>query len=234
MRFLKIITIFFILLQVSGFSQRHSELGIFGGTSYYLGELNPSKQIVNKVNPVAGVFFRKNTSTRYALRFGANYGKISAEDNNVNTPFSDFRKLSFSSSLIEGYGIFEFNFLPYEIGNYRTSPFSPYVFIGAAAFIVNPELENDGGIYTSSTGALTSFSIPFGTGIKFNLAGNWGASIEWGMRKTFTDEIDGLSPTYFGGYQLSNSQNKDWYSIIGITLNYKILTQSDHCPGVIN
>lgn len=233
MRFLKLISITFILTQ-SVYGQHHSELGILGGTSYYLGELNPSKQVVNKINPAIGVFYRKNTSKRYALRFGLNYAKLSASDEITATSFSDFRQLSFSTSLYEGYGILEFNFLPYEIGGYRSSPFSPYVFIGVAGFIVNPEVENDGGYYTESSGALTTFSIPFGAGIKFDLGRNWGVGIEWGMRKTYTDEIDGLSPEYYGGYQLSNSQNNDWYSILGITLNYKILTQSDHCPGVIN
>lgn len=205
-----------------------------GGTTYYLGELNPSKHFVNEINPAIGLFYRKNTSNRYALRLGANYGKISASDKIANTAFNDFRQLSFSSNLLEGYGILEFNFLPFEIGNYRTSPFSPYVFIGAAVFMVNPDIENDGGNSTSSTGSLTTFSIPFGLGFKFDVARNWGVGIEWGMRKTYTDKIDGLSQTYFGGYQLSNSQNNDWYSVLGITLNYKILTESDHCPGVIN
>ena len=54
------------------------------------------------------------------------------------------------------------------------------------------------------------------------------------MRKTFTDEVDGLSETYVNTYQLSNSQNKDWYSIVGITLNYKILTKDARCIGVVN
>ena len=216
------------------FSQRHSEIGLMGGTSYYLGELNHSKQIINKVNLSVGLFYRKNTSNRYALRFGANYGKISASDKFNNLSFNDFRQLSFSSSLLEGYGVLEFNFLPFEIGNYRTSPFSPYVFIGAAIFLVNPEIENEGTIAISSSGGLTSFSIPFGLGFKFDLGGNWGLGVEWGMRKTYTDEIDGLSQTFNSGYQLSNSQNNDWYSILVITLNYKILTESDHCPGVIN
>ena len=62
--------------------------------------------------------------------------------------------------------------------------------------------------------------------------GNMGINIEWGVRKTFTDEIDGLANTYTNGYQMSNSKNNDWYSFGGITLNYKILTKTDRCPIV--
>ena len=222
-----------MLLSFIGLSQ-HTEIGIIGGTSYYLGEINPSKQVINKVNPALGVFYRKNLSKRYALRFGANYAKVSATDDITATEISNFRQLSFSSTILEGYGILEFHFLPYQIGNYTTYNYTPYVFIGAAVFRSSPTVENNGGYYTESQGSIIAPSMPFGVGLKFDIAGNVGMSLEWGMRKTWTDGIDGLSESYQSGYQLSNTQNKDWYSIVGITLNYKILTQSDHCPGVIN
>ncbi|MCB0402816.1 MAG: hypothetical protein KDD41_12080 [Flavobacteriales bacterium] len=234
MRFINRLVISLFLFIPSVTMAQHSEIGILGGTAYYLGELNPGMQVSNKINPAVGVFFRKNTSKRYALRFGANYAKIGASDQITSTTWSNFRQLSFSSSLLEAYGILEFNFLPYQINNYTTNSYTPYVFIGIAGFMVSPEVQNEGVLSTTAGGSFIAPSIPFGLGLKFNLSGNMGMAIEWGMRKTYTDEIDGLSESYLGGYQLSNSQNNDWYSILGITLNYKILTESDHCPGVIN
>ncbi len=231
MRFYKSIIVFFFLFSVAATGQ-HSEIGFLGGSSYYLGELNPSAQVINKVRPALGVFYRKNTSKRYALRFGVNYAQLAATDKFSSTELSQFRQLSFSSNLLEGYGILEFNFIPYQINNYTTSSFTPYVFIGAAAFWVKPSVE--GGTTELEKGDVIAPSMPFGFGVKFNFIRNLGLAVEWGMRKTFTDEIDGLSETYNSGYQLSNTQNKDWYSIVGITLNYKILTKTDHCPGVIN
>ena len=233
MRLAILIIIVFLLHSIKGQSQ-NSEIGFFGGTSYYLGELNPGIQVVNKIRPALGVFYRKNTSKRYALRIGANYGRLAASDNMNSTELSSFRQLSFSSGILEAYGVLEFNFIPYQINNYSTSSFTPYVFIGAAVFRASPDIENNGSLVASSKGAIIAPSIPFGLGLKFNFVGNLGLSLEWGMRKTFTDEIDGLSESYDGGYQLSNTQNKDWYSFVGITLNYKILTKTDHCPGVIN
>ena len=135
---------------------------------------------------------------------------------------------------MEAYGLLEFNFIPYQINNYATSSFTPYVFIGVAVFMVNPKIESTASATFESQGIVIAPSMPFGLGIKFNLINNLGVAIEWGMRKTITDQIDGLSETYIEGYQLSNTQNNDWYSIIGISLNYKILTKSDHCPGAIN
>ncbi len=233
MRFQKLIVLIFLSSSFIGFGQ-HSEIGLLAGTSYYLGEINPSKHVINKVNPAFGVFYRRNLSKRYSLRAGGNYARLSASDDITATDLSNFRRLSFSASLLEGYGILEFNFLPYQINNYTTYSYTPYVFIGAAIFRASPNVDNEGiySLYSSET--VTSVSMPFGMGFKFDVGGNLGMAIEWGMRKTWTDQIDGLTESYNWGYQLSNNQNKDWYAIVGITLNYKILTQSDHCPGVIN
>lgn len=233
MRFPKLIFFYFLLLSVITYSQ-HSELGLIVGTSYYLGEINPSKHVINEPNPAIGVFYRKNLSKRYALRFGANYGRLSASDDITATSLSQYRQLSFSASLLEGYSVLEFNFLPYQINNYTTYSYTPYVFIGVAGFRTSTEIENNGVYFVEKNESVTSVSMPFGMGFKFDLTGNLGMAIEWGMRKTWVDGIDGLTESYDWGYQLSNTQNKDWYSILGITLNYKILTDSDHCPGVIN
>lgn len=227
----KFVSICLLLIAINTYSQ-HSEVGVFGGIAYYNGELNPSIQLINEVNPVIGLFYRKNLSTRYALKYGANYGKISATDRLNSSDLSSFRDLSFSASILDAYGILEFNFLPYQINNDRTTAYSPYVFIGLAAFRVNPTIENSNEITT--TGTKYGPAIPFGAGIKFNFIENLGMSIEWTFRKTFSDEIDGLPPTYLSGYQLSNTQNNDWYSFFGITLNYKFLTESDVCPDVFN
>jgi len=213
---------------------QHSEVGFLLSTSYYIGELNQTGQAVNKPNLGVGIFYRKNLSTRYSYRIGANYGKLSASDNFYSSGLSEWRQLSFSGNLFEGHALFEFNFLPYQINNRRTSPFSPYVFIGIAMYGITPEVEIGTVGRVSKAESIIAPSIPFGMGIKFNLAHNMGVSVEWGMRKTFSDEIDGLPPTFVGGYQLSNSKNNDWYSFLGLTLNYKFLTQKDRCPGAVN
>jgi hypothetical protein len=229
MKFYRLILICFSFLSLLGFGQ-NSEIGIIGGTSYYLGEINPSAQIINEINPAAGIFYRKNTSKRYAYKIGANYAKIAATNKSSSIEFNQFKELSFSSDLIEAYGILEFNFIPYQINNYTTSSFTPYVFIGVAVFMANPQIENTASTSISSQGNVIAPSMPFGLGIKFNLINNLGLALEWGMRKTITDRIDGLADTYIEGYQLSNTQNNDWYSIVGISLNYKFLTKGEVCP----
>ena len=93
-----IIVYIFLFLNSFLFCQ-NSEIGFFGGTSYYVGELNPTIQIINKVRPTIGAFYRKNLNTRYALRVGINYGKLAASDDFNLTELSKFRKLSFTSDI---------------------------------------------------------------------------------------------------------------------------------------
>lgn len=231
---LKYLLSYFLLLISTSLFAQHSELGFFGGTSYYIGELNQTGQAANQPNLSIGVFYRKNLSTRYSYRIGANYGKLAADDSFYSDGLSEWRQLSFSGRIIEGNALFEFNFLPYQINNNSTSSFSPYVFIGFAIFGITPEVKSEVTRKMNKAETIVAPSVPFGMGIKFNLAQNTGLSIEWGMRKTFTDEIDGLPDTFVGGYQLSNSKNNDWYSFLGITISYKFLTKNDICPGVVN
>jgi len=234
---MRFIQFFSLVLFLSGFSLygQHSEIGINLGVSYYIGEINPELHVINKVRPSAGLFYRMNTSKRYSLRFGVNYASLAASDAMSASRFADYRGLSYGADLYEGYGILEFNFIPYQLNNYATSDFTPYVFIGLAGFYVRPNVGPDLEKFIDETiDELAAPSVPFGLGIKFNFIDYLGIGVEWGMRKTFTDEIDGLPPTYADGYQLSNTQNNDWYSILAITLNYKFLTKRDRCPGAIN
>ena len=235
MDFKKVIFFIFTLISFS-VSGQHSEIGLTVGSSYYIGEINPSLHLVNKIRPSVGVFYRKNSNKRYSLRGGVNYASLSASDNFISTNLGDYRDLSFSANLFEGYGILEFNFIPYQINNDRTSPFTPYVFIGVAMFYADIQVDQNlkSLVEEEVIEDLTAPAVPFGLGIKFNFIENFGLGIEWGLRKTFTDKLDGLHPQYSNDYQLSNTQNNDWYSIVGITLNYKFLTKRDICPGVIN
>jgi len=233
MKLNQIFCLLFLLTSNYIYSQ-NSEIGFFGGTAYYNGEINPDLQVANEIRPVGGMFYRKNLNKRYALRFGANYGRLAAQEKLNATTISKYRQLSFFSSIMEAYGTLEFNFLPYQLNNHATSTFTPYAFIGIGVFRVNPKVAQNNISDNNSTGSTISPSLPFGVGIKFTLAKNLGLGIEWTTHKTLTDKIDGLPKTYLNGYQLSNSGNNDWYSFLGITLSYNFLSDSDVCPSVIN
>lgn len=272
-----LIIIIFILGSVnqakSQVYKKYSELGLYGGVSYYLGDLNPAKQFF-MVRPGIGLVYRFNPSRRFTWQFHGIYSSVQAYDSRADNDFQINRNLSFRSRIIEVAGSLQFNFFDYEIGNSET-PATPYIFVGIAGYNFNPKAEmNDNWVDLQSLGtegqgsglksapkpySLLGVSIPFGIGFKFHALGRLGVSIEWGMRKTYTDYLDDVSATYVEqdilfankgldaalfadrsilnpgdsnkNRQRGNSTTNDWYSFAGITLSYKLSTGKSQCAA---
>jgi hypothetical protein len=267
-----------LLTTFTGFAQRYkksTEIGVFVGGSYYIGDLNPTTQFLF-TKPAGGFVVRYNFNPRLSARANAFFGSIEGHDSYSDSPAQQQRNLSFKSPITELSAQLEFNFLDYEIGNEKRK-FSPYIFFGLAGFKFNPQGEYKNNwvdlqpLGTEGQGLaggaskkkykLTQMSIPFGVGIKANLSRNIGISIEWGMRKTFTDYLDDVSTKYYDpaklaaahgamaaalsdpsigtdphysnvGRQRGNPTNKDWYSFAGIVLTVKLKPPREKCPGV--
>ena len=197
-----------IILTATTFAQRH-EFGIFAGGSYYLGDLNESKQF-GMINPAGGLVYRYAINPRWALKFNAHYGSIAANDK-ITNPDMKHRNLHFKSTLADIGGQLELNFLEYVTGSEQRR-FAPFIFLGFSVFRFNPKAEYDGKWYelqplgTEGQGttrypdrkpySLTSVGIPFGFGFKFSIGQNTSLALEWGLRKTFTDYLDDVSTTY--------------------------------------
>lgn len=184
-----------------------SELGITGGLTYYIGDLN-TKHYYN-AKPGFGLVYRYNFNERYAFRLQGLYSRLEAFDSDSPDPNAQYRNLSFTTSLIEVAGLLEINFFPYRAGKEKKS-WTPFIFLGAAYFRVNPQADLNGvrfdlaplgteGQGTSAGAnepyALDHLAYPFGAGLKFNLK-RVDIQLEWGLRKTKTDYIDDVSGSY--------------------------------------
>ena len=168
--------------------------------------------------PAGGVFYRYNLHPRQALRASLFLGGIHAKDQDFNNSFQINRDASFSGSVAEFALQFEFNFLPYSTFG-RPFDFSPYFAAGAGVTYFNSE-------------SASTFKpvIPFSVGIKTNIYKNLGLEAEYGFRKTFYDNFDGLkdlvAPSDNGWMH-----NNDWYSFAGISLTWKIYNKLAGCPA---
>ena len=91
----------------------------------------------------AGAIARYNFNTRLSLKFGANYGNVSATDVDAENTFERARNLHFKSTIFDGTFQFEFNFLNYVHGS-TDEFFTPYLFAGASVFYFNPKAEYQG------------------------------------------------------------------------------------------
>lgn len=271
--FIAIVSTFTVLSQPKN---RSSELGLFLGANYYIGDLNPLGHFNQFTKPAGGVVFRYNFNERLAARGNLYYGSIEGDDSFSNSASQQQRNLSFNSKIIELSSQLEFNFLNYLIGD-DNKLFSPYIFAGLAGFKFNPKANINGswvelqplgtegqGLNNGATKRKykrTQISIPFGVGIKTNLSARIGLSVEWGMRKTFTDYIDDVSKRYYDpavlavkrgataanlsdpsigtdpnfsnvGRQRGNAITKDWYVFSGIALTVKFKQKIKKCYGV--
>ena len=197
-----------------------------------------------------------------------------AHDKDSDSDWQQNRNLHFRSDIFEVSGQIEINFLSYEIGDQRRY-FTPYLFLGIGVFRFNPQAELNGRWFdlqplgTEGQGIdgfenrypLTQVSIPFGVGYKFNLWGSFGAAVEWGIRRTFTDYLDDVSTNYVNpsilqeengplaaeladrsfvalgadgtntDMQRGETNRNDWYIFTGFMITYKIGQPRIKCPG---
>ncbi len=218
-----IIILFFSF--VSLHAQRN-EIGPFLGTSYYLGDLNPSKHFL-LTKPACGLVYRYILNQRWALKMSGLYGSVEGSD--AKAKFNEKRNLSFKSPLFEVSSQIELNFLPYATGNKEKNYFTPYIFAGISVFSFKPKAKYNGTWYnlqplgtegqgTSSSGvkpySLMKVSFPFGLGFKYSIGDNISIGAEWGIRKTTTDYLDDVSTTYADPVVLS-AEHGDIAAILG-------------------
>jgi len=204
-KFLIIIITFFCFLSAQA---QRNEVGVLLGTTYYLGDLNPSKQFF-LTKPAGGLLYRYIFNSRWALKLDGIYGSVAGDD--AKAKFNEKRNLSFKSSIFEFSSQLELNFLPYITGNTKKDYFTPYIFGGIGVFGFKPKANYNGTWYnlqplgTEGQGTSTSdlqryslmkVSFPFGLGFKYSVGKYFCIGFEWGLRKTTTDYLDDVSTTY--------------------------------------
>jgi len=205
-----------ICISFTAAGQRNSDYGIFSGISTYMGDINPGRLFYSPL-PAAGVFYRYNLHPRQALRGNFFAGGLKADDLDFDNSFQKSRAASFSGMIGELAVQFEFNFLPYTTQG-KLWDFTPYFAAGTGVVFINT--------------ATVTFKpvIPFSVGFKANIHKNMGLEAEYGFRKTFYDNFDGLkdlvAPSDYGWLH-----NNDWYSFAGIAVTWKIYSKLAGCPA---
>ena len=208
----KLIWVFiFAFMPLVIFSQRKADYGIFGGVSSYFGDINTSK-ILYLPRPAAGVFYRYNLHPRHSLRASLFAGGLSADDADFNNLFQQNRSASFSGMVTELALQFEFNFFPYATDGKKWNS-TPY-FAGGV------------GVSTVDTKEVVFCPvIPLSFGFKINIKRNIGLEAEYGFRKTFYDNFDGLIMPPDNVW----THNNDWYTFTGICITWKLFDKFAGC-----
>jgi hypothetical protein len=247
-----IFLMFLVLSAPLSYAQKSGDIGVLGGVTYYVGDLNPSMPF-RMSKPAFGILYRQNFNSRVSLRAHGIRGTVAGDD--AISKASPDRNLNFESYITEAGLQLEINFFEYYIGS-KLHSISPYIFGGVAVFFFDPFGNLPGGKVElpalttegqSNPYNLYAFNVPFGLGIKYSVNKLIGVGAEWGMRKTSTDYLDDVSKTYYmdlagknpadatlnelasdpvlthnAGMQRGNSRDTDWYSFAGISVTVKI------------
>jgi hypothetical protein len=196
--------------------QRKADYGVFGGVSSYIGDINPDRLLYSPL-PAGGFLYRLNLNPREALRLNLFVGGVRGNDLDFNNAFQQARGKSFSGFVGDAALQFEFNFFPYSTEG-KTWDYTPYIAAGV------------GMAYVNTVSAAFIPVIPFTFGFKVNVYKNIGLEAEYGFRKTFYDNFDGLkdlvAPSDFGFIH-----NNDWYTFTGIAVTWKIYNKLAGCPA---
>ena len=205
-------------------SQTKALFGIYGGGTYYQGDINFSKLFYH-THFSYGANMRYVVNTRYALKGAIVLGWLSASDNDFSNSFQKIRNQAFVTPIAEIAGQVEFNFLTYKYGDKKYF-YTPYVYLGSGLLIA------------SWSEPPYNFIIPFGVGYKVSLGKKWEIGLEYGYRKVFSDGLDNVTgieevpeyPTSFYRYkQFGFYNNKDWYSLFGVHLLLRIYAKGLRC-----
>ncbi|MDI9356511.1 MAG: DUF6089 family protein [Chitinophagaceae bacterium] len=211
----RVITIFFtffFMLIVRTTRCQHIEFGTGIGALGYIGDINRGVYPKNFSLGV-DVLFRANHSNVVSTRYSLLVGGLQGSDDNFVDILGKKRGSSFKTSITEVSGVMEYYFLDYK-NIHSPIRWSPYLFGGLSFFHI-PREENN---FLSNV----RFGIPFGIGFKQLIGQKYAISIEGGLRKLFTDDIDGVSDgsVYIKNYQYGNPNDNDWYYFIGISFVY--------------
>jgi hypothetical protein len=175
-----------IFLSVSGFSQITADIGIWGGWSGYMGDIE-EMTLTQSSFPLIGAFYRQNFNQRISARAMFLTGPIAAEGTIQNTAWSFDKQIQDLSLQVE------INYLRYMLGNKKYS-FTSYITAGVGATFFTYRLDparlySFNPNHNKGTDPLNkkvfSPTLPFGFGFKFNMGKRLGIGVEYQMRKIF-------------------------------------------------
>lgn len=201
--------------------KQKGEFGFGGGVTNYVGDLNPKYNFKFQKPGVNG-FYRKNILDEFlTLRTNLLFSYLSANESRLSDPYQKARAGSFSSTLTELGISLEYNFFDFrsEHDLKIRRIHSPYLYFGGSVAALAGEST---GPSISDSGFGTS--LMYGVGVKIKISHFWNIGGDFGIRHTYSDNLDGYTNADIG----NSSSKNDQYFFTGIYFSYSILENS--CP----
>ena len=181
------------------------------GMTGYLGDANTANLWQNP-GWNAEILFRYILNPRFNFKTNFYVGGLRGNSAQMKDVFPTHENYKFSSTFYELGETVEFHFFNYGMGEtYRQlKRWTPYIVAGLSVMAYNPG--DKFGV---------SMAIPLGIGFKYKPALRWNLGLEFLMKKTFTDKLDGPALDDPQGIKSAFMKNTDWYSTLTFTVSYE-------------
>ena len=218
-----------LLFMIFSAKSQVNDLGVFGGISYYQGDVNPTKHFYNP-KPAAGIIHRHTFNSRMALRNTLVRQVLAGQDADFEDEYRQHRDHAFQTTLYAFASQMELDYFPswHEGQDYKKV--TPYLAFGF------------GMVYSDdfSSGSV-AVMFPAGFGVKAYPTERLTLNLEAQVRPVLSDGIDHLANPYEDTQYMASNQrqvtfmkNNDAYYSIGLMLTYKILNNRHRCPAYGN
>jgi hypothetical protein len=213
---LRKLLVFFLLTASFSVSAQRNEIGLGGGVFNYAGDMMRAYPVYNVKPGIVG-YYKYNFDNIFSARAALTAGFISGSDSKPIDAFAAQRNGSFNSTIVDVSAQLEFNFLNFK-SDKRHIRWSPYFATGIGVFTFF------GGNQDLAGTSNVQLNIPFGGGFKYAINPYLTLNLEIGIRKLFTDRLDGYSEgdIFNKNYQYGNKYDKDWFNFVGLSVSYMI------------
>ena len=184
----------FIAFQFMNACAQEWEFGLQGGSSGYMGDLNPENPLAFN-DWSAAAFAKYNFNHTWGLRGNFAYANLFAYDGYSRFEQRRNRNLGFLGAVKEAALLVDFNFFKWLPQRGRIV-YTPYIFAGIGGISFNPkwylpyvagetpqkvnlrdmQTEYDA-VHNPQPYAKYAISVPFGAGFKYNLRGSWSVGV---------------------------------------------------------
>ena len=195
------------------------EIGGGIGMTGYLGDANTAN-LWHSPSWDVELLFRYLLNPRFNFKTNFYVGGLNGDSADMDNVFPEAQSYKFSTTFYELGEMVEFHFFNYGMGETyrRLKRWTPYITagLGVTAWSVDKKM-----------GA--AFTIPLGVGLKYKPSLRWNIGLEFLMKKTFTDRLDGAMLDDPLGIKSEFMKNTDWYSTLTLTISYEFSKRCAVC-----
>ncbi|MBS7347095.1 MAG: DUF6089 family protein [Muribaculaceae bacterium] len=195
------------------------DIGAGVGMTGYLGDANSANLWANP-SWDATILFRYILNPRLNFKTNFYVGGLRGDSSKMDNVLPNDQNFKFSTTFFEIGELVEFHFFNYGMGeSYRKlKRWTPYITAGVSIT----------GWTVDGSGSAT-FTIPMGVGFKYKPALRWNIGLEFLMKKTFSDRVDGNNLSDPLGIKRGFMKNTDWYSTFSISISYEFSKRCAVC-----